>query len=77
MVNPAMAVAGMGDVLSGVIGGLLAQQVTAFEAAQLAVWAHSSAADVVAKQQGEIGLRATTLIPYIRQQLNLIISPFI
>lgn len=75
--NPAMAVAGMGDVLSGLIGALLAQHIPSFEAAQIAVWAHSSAADVIAKEQGEIGLRATALIPYIRQQLNLIISTLI
>ncbi|MRI31653.1 bifunctional ADP-dependent NAD(P)H-hydrate dehydratase/NAD(P)H-hydrate epimerase [Endozoicomonas sp. OPT23] len=68
--NPGMAVAGMGDVLSGVIGALLAQSIAAFDAARLGAWLHASAADKIAAQQGEIGLLATELIPVIRQQLN-------
>ena len=72
--NPGMAVAGMGDVLSGVIGALLAQGLEPFRAAQMAVWLHASAADEVVAVQGETGLRATELIPVIRQRLNGIIN---
>ena len=72
--NPGMAVAGMGDVLSGVIGALLAQGLAPFRAAQMAVWLHASAADEVVAGQGETGLRATELIPVIRQRLNFIIG---
>ena len=68
--NPGMAVAGMGDVLSGVIGALLAQKADVFEATKLGAWLHASAADKIAGQQGEIGLLATEIIPVIRQQLN-------
>ncbi|WP_419832831.1 NAD(P)H-hydrate dehydratase [Endozoicomonas atrinae] len=72
--NPGMAVAGMGDVLSGVIGALLAQGVEPFKAAQMAAWLHASAADEVVAGQGETGLRATELIPVIRQRMNFIIG---
>ncbi|MFK0569513.1 NAD(P)H-hydrate dehydratase [Endozoicomonas sp.] len=72
--NPGMAVAGMGDVLSGVIGALLAQGLEPFKAAQMAAWLHASAADEVVAGQGETGLRATELIPVIRQRLNFIIG---
>ncbi len=42
---PALAVAGSGDVLAGILGGLLAQGLPAFEAAALAAWLHGAAAE--------------------------------
>ncbi|PJE78644.1 Bifunctional NAD(P)H-hydrate repair enzyme Nnr [invertebrate metagenome] len=74
--NPGMAVAGMGDILSGVIGSLLAQGFSAIDAACLGVWLHSTAADHLSQQQGEIGMMATELIPLIRQQLNTMSSDY-
>ena len=44
--NPGMATAGMGDVLSGVIGGLLAQGLSVESAAKSGAWLHSTAADL-------------------------------
>ena len=66
--HPAMATAGLGDVLAGVIGALLAQGMSAFEAACLAVWLHARAGE----QQGQLGrgLAASDLIPAIRLLLE-------
>jgi NAD(P)H-hydrate epimerase len=68
--NPGMAVAGMGDVLSGVIGSLLGQGYSERDAASMGVWVHACGADKLAEQQGEIGMLALDTIPFIRQQLN-------
>jgi NAD(P)H-hydrate epimerase len=70
--NPGMATAGMGDVLSGVIGSLLATGITASIATKIAVLCHSQAADELATSQGYIGMLATEIIPIIRSQLNKI-----
>ena len=68
--NPGMSVAGMGDVLSGVIGGLLAQGLSPRLATNLGAVVHSLAADQQVKQQGERGLLATELFAGIRRLLN-------
>jgi len=68
--NPGMAVAGMGDVLSGVIGGLLAQGVGNRLASKAGVWVHASSGDLSVEKSGEIGVMATDLIPFIREQIN-------
>lgn len=67
--NPGMATAGMGDVLSGVISGLLAQQMDLFSAASLGVALHAQAGDLAASY-GQRGLCATDLFPYLRQLIN-------
>ncbi|RUR12541.1 NAD(P)H-hydrate dehydratase [Legionella sp. km772] len=68
--NPGMASAGMGDVLSGIIAGLGAQDLSLSEAAMLGVWLHAVAADTVTQKQGERGLLASDLI----NQLPLILN---
>jgi hydroxyethylthiazole kinase-like uncharacterized protein yjeF len=69
--NPALATAGTGDVLAGVCGTLLAQGLTAFDAACLASFIHGQAADDCVKHGlGPIGLSASELVPAIRTALN-------
>ena len=67
--NPGMATAGMGDVLSGVIGGLLAQHVPLLDAAKMGVLLHAMAADL-ARDDGERGMIASDLMPYLRRLVN-------
>ena len=67
--NPGMASGGMGDVLSGILGGLLAQKMSAADAACLGVYVHGAIADAVAVD-GEIGLQAADLIAGLRQGLH-------
>lgn len=69
--NPGMASGGMGDVLSGVIGGLLAQHLTLQQAAEWGVYLHACAGDLAAAQQGERGLLASDLLPYLRDLVNV------
>ncbi len=63
--NPGMATAGSGDVLSGVISALLAQGLPGFKAAKTAVFIHSLAGDLAAKDKGEISLIASDIIEYL------------
>jgi NAD(P)H-hydrate epimerase len=68
--NPGMATGGMGDVLTGVIAGLLAQGLNPVDAARLGVCVHAAAGDAAARA-GERGLLATDLMPWLRQLVNL------
>lgn len=68
--NPGMASGGMGDVLSGVLAALLAQGLDAFTAAGAGVFLHASAADLAARQQGQRGLLASDLMPWLRGLVN-------
>jgi ADP-dependent NAD(P)H-hydrate dehydratase / NAD(P)H-hydrate epimerase len=68
--NAGMASGGMGDVLTGVIAGLLAQGLSLKEAAELGVCLHASAADHAAAKAGERGLLATDLFDHLRQLAN-------
>ncbi|MDD2770155.1 MAG: NAD(P)H-hydrate dehydratase [Methylococcus sp.] len=67
--NPGMASGGMGDVLTGVIAGLLAQHVPPFEAACLGVRIHGQAGDLAASA-GERGLLAGDVIEALRACVN-------
>ncbi|HLX61904.1 MAG TPA: NAD(P)H-hydrate dehydratase [Planctomycetota bacterium] len=60
--NPGMATGGTGDVLSGVIGGLMGQGMPAFEAACLGVHLHGLAGDIAAEKRGMWSLIAGDLI---------------
>ncbi|MCR9191657.1 MAG: NAD(P)H-hydrate dehydratase [Gammaproteobacteria bacterium] len=60
--NPAMASAGMGDVLSGMMGGLLGQGLSPWEAAQAGVVLHAVAGDQVASKRGCRGIVASDIL---------------
>ena len=67
--NPGMATPGIGDVLTGVIAGLLAQGLTAHQAAVIGVEAHARAGDRAAGS-AERGLLASDLLAALRGIVN-------
>jgi NAD(P)H-hydrate epimerase len=60
--NPGMAKGGMGDVLTGLIAGFIAQGISPFDAARVAVHLHGLAADAVATKTCEQTMRATDVL---------------
>lgn len=71
--NAAMATAGTGDVLAGLIGALLCQNLTPLQAAQCGVYLHGLAGDRVRDRLGDSGLIASDLIgeiPHAAQTLR-------
>jgi len=68
--NPGMATGGMGDVLSGVLGGFLAQGFSVQDSARLGTCIHSYAADNHARINGERGMMASDLLDPIHQLVN-------
>ena len=68
--NPGMSTAGMGDVLSGVIAGLMSQGMDASFSTRLGVSVHAVAGDACADRHGQRGLVATDLMADIRRLLN-------
>ncbi len=69
--NPGMASGGTGDLLTGIVGALLAQGMEAGEAARLGVWLHALAGDRAAGRRGERGLLASDLL----DELPLLVNP--
>jgi len=61
--NPGLASAGTGDVLTGVIAGLVAQGLSLFEAAVCGVYLHGKAGEMVKAELGDAGMLATDLLP--------------
>jgi NAD(P)H-hydrate epimerase len=68
--NSGMASGGMGDVLTGVIAGLIAQGYTPESAAHLGVYLHGAAADALAEQIGPFGFLATEVMNEIPGQVK-------
>lgn len=66
--HPAMAGPGLGDVLAGLIGALLAQGLAALPASELAVWLHARAGERLG--QAGRGLLASELVGVIRELLE-------
>ena len=69
-----MASAGMGDVLTGMIAGLLAQGLSAWDAARAGVFLHGLAGDLAVTTIGEQGLIAGDLLSTIPHALTHTLS---
>lgn len=72
--NPGMASPGMGDVLTGIIAGIVAQSANLPQAARAGVLVHAIAGDMAARR-GERGLLATDLYEYLRTCVNPLQRP--
>jgi hydroxyethylthiazole kinase-like uncharacterized protein yjeF len=70
--NPGMATGGSGDVLFGLLAGLLGQGLDALDATLLAVYLHGLAGDVAARRWGEMGLAAGDLVEALPQAVALL-----
>jgi ADP-dependent NAD(P)H-hydrate dehydratase / NAD(P)H-hydrate epimerase len=69
---PALATGGTGDVLSGIIGGLLAQGSSPYEAAVTGVYIHAAAGRRLSQRLGESGLLASDLLLEIPVVMNVL-----
>lgn len=68
--NPGLSTGGSGDTLAGVIGGLIAQGLTPFDAARLGVWLHGRAGDLLLRDRGiEEGMTPSALSTYLSKAL--------
>lgn len=65
--NPGMATGGSGDVLTGILTGILAQGYTPLETAIMGVYLHGRAGDIAEVDKGTEGLIASDLIEYLPQ----------
>jgi hydroxyethylthiazole kinase-like uncharacterized protein yjeF len=70
--NPGMATGGMGDVLTGLIAGLLCQGLQPFDAVRLGVFVHGLAGDLAAREMGELALIAEDVLGRVPQVFKAI-----
>jgi NAD(P)H-hydrate epimerase len=68
--NPALASGGTGDVLTGLMGGFLAQGLAPWDAARLGVYLHGLAADFFVSRHGQRGMIAGDLLAVWPQMLT-------
>lgn len=68
--NSALAKAGSGDVLAGIITGLLAQGINSYEACKLGVYLHARAAEIASKDLTEYSVLASDLINYLPKAIK-------
>ncbi len=73
--NPGMATAGTGDVLTGMIAGLLAQGISLWDSARFGVYLHGLAGDFAARKTGEASLVAGDLLEFLPKAIQNVISP--
>lgn len=65
-----MAAAGSGDVLTGIIGGLLAQKMESYEAAAMGVYVHGLAGEMAEKELGNYSMKASDIINNIHKIIS-------
>lgn len=68
--NPGLATAGTGDVLSGIIAGLLAQNIPTYKAADIGAYIHGLAGDLAADAKTQPGMIASDVIELIPKALQ-------
>ncbi len=68
--DPGMATAGTGDVLTGIIAGLLAQKMEPLEAAILGAYLHGRAGELAAKHLTSYGMIASDILSYLPEALK-------
>ena len=70
--NPGMATAGSGDVLSGIIGSLIAQGLESYEGARVGAFIHGLSGDYGSESIGEFSLSALDIIDYLPKAIKAI-----
>jgi NAD(P)H-hydrate epimerase len=73
--NPGMASGGMGDVLTGIVAGFLAQGFTPEAACQCAVFLHGAAADRLARSLSPVGFLAGELLAAVPHEIQKMLAP--
>lgn len=68
--NSALAKAGSGDVLAGLVAGLLAQRKNCYESAVLGAYLHGKAGDYAREEKGSYGVMAQDLMGYIPKAMR-------
>ena len=68
--NPGMAVGGSGDVLAGIIAGLIGQGLSPLEAAACGAWLHGRAGDVCAQELGQYGMLPSDMLQVLPRLLK-------
>ena len=68
--NSALAKAGTGDVLAGMISGLLAQGMSTFDAAKLGVYLHSRCGELASETLTEYSVMASDLVKYLPEVIK-------
>jgi NAD(P)H-hydrate epimerase len=72
--NPGMATGGTGDVLTGIITGLMCQGLTPYDAARLGTYIHGHAGDAAEEELGQLSLIASDLIRFLPNSLRAAIK---
>ncbi|MFP4572994.1 MAG: NAD(P)H-hydrate dehydratase [Desulfobacterales bacterium] len=72
--NPGMASGGMGDVLTGMISGFIAQGKDPETACRMAVYLHGAAADLLAEKRGPFGYLATDIMHHVPDTIKALID---